>query len=92
MNGPEISELARGAVQVGIALSGGAAIWMVGRPEGHPLKRWGFLVGLAGQPLWLWETIRAGQIGMLALSAWFAWSYWTGWQNNAPRGAEENGK
>lgn len=86
----DVSALARGAVQCGIFVTGAAAVWMVGRPVGHSLRRVGFLVGLAGQPLWLWETIRAGQHGMLALSAWYCWAWWSGWRNNAPMGAEES--
>lgn len=108
-----VADLAQAAILVG----GAAAIWMIGRPVGHPLRRIGFLVGLACQPVWIWESLRAGreavmvldtlrggsgadilhlvrtgQPGFLILSVWWTWSYWAGWRNNAPRGAEEEGR
>ncbi len=70
-------------LQVVIALTGGLGIWLVG--EGPGLARWGWLLGLAGQPAWIVSTWRSRQWGMLALSLWWtaawargAWSCWLG--------------
>lgn len=51
-----------------------AAIWLVSC-ESQRAVRWGFLIGLAGQPFWLVETWQAGQGGIFALSLFYtlAW-------------------
>lgn len=81
-------------VQAAIVLLSGAAIWLVGRPEDW--RRWGYIVGLAGQPLWLWVTWREGQFGLFLLSLWwlYAWGqgvacHWLApwWQGRARRKA-----
>jgi hypothetical protein len=36
-----------------------------------PGNRLGCAVGLAGQPFWLWENMRADQFGMFAVGLWF---------------------
>jgi hypothetical protein len=40
--------------------------------------RAGCWVGLAGQPLWLFETMRADQFGMFMVSLWFTGVYLVG--------------
>ncbi|MBU2549036.1 MAG: hypothetical protein KKB20_11520 [Proteobacteria bacterium] len=72
-------------VQVMILVLSGAAIWLVGRTE--PWRRWGFVVGLVGQPLWIWDTWRHEQWGILILSGWFLYAYgqgiWNFWVKHA---------
>ena len=55
--------------QVFIVLLGGAAILMTACDG--PLRAWGFLLGLASQPLWLVATWQARQWGMFFLSLWY---------------------
>ena len=55
--------------QVLLAIMGGCGLWLIGGPvDGRTL---GFALCLAAQPLWIWETIRARQWGMLAMALWF---------------------
>lgn len=67
--------------QVGIVVCSGAAAWLVGRRESW--RRWGFIVGLAGQPFWAWAAWKGHQGGVLLMVAWYAfayaqgvWNYW----------------
>lgn len=43
-----------------------------------PCSRWGFIVGFAAQPAWLYETSASGQFGMLLVSIFFTWAYGQG--------------
>ncbi len=68
-------------IQIAILVLGGAAIWLVSRPE--PWSRWGYLVGLVSQPFWLWASWHSGQWGMFLLSLFYSyawcqgiWFYW----------------
>lgn len=61
-------------VQVAIALFGVTAIWMVnGTPK---QKLWAPVVGLAGQPFWLYATVSSEQWGMVVVSGLYtiAWA------------------
>ena len=51
--------------QASILILSSAAMWLIAMPS---LAWWGFIVGLAAQPFWLIETLRAGQWGMFANS------------------------
>lgn len=44
--------------------------------------RWGFIVGLCGQPFWVYETLRLEQWGMFAISLYFAFTYLIGVRNH----------
>ena len=52
--------------QVLLVISGSSAIWFLSRTE--KWKRWGFIVGIFGQPFWLYSTIKAEQWGIVALT------------------------
>jgi hypothetical protein len=56
-------------LQIAIAVLSFAAITMVASTG--PWHRWGFVLGLISQPLWLIATWRARQWGMLALSVFY---------------------
>ncbi len=60
--------------QLVILLTSAIAIALLAQTETW-LKRWGFLIGLAGQPFWLVETLIAAQWGMFALSCWYTGAY-----------------
>ncbi len=68
-------------IQAAITLLSGAAIWLVSRKEHW--RRWGYILGLLSQPLWLYVTYEAKQWGMFTLSVWYTyswiqgvWNYW----------------
>lgn len=56
-------------LQIAIAIFSFAAIAMVASTG--PWHRWGFVLGLISQPLWLIATWRARQWGMLVLSVFY---------------------
>ncbi|MFA6135610.1 MAG: hypothetical protein WC869_16495 [Phycisphaerae bacterium] len=67
--------------QVLIAVLGSASIWLVGRKEHW--RRWGYVLGLASQPAWLYTSIHNHQWGIALLSLWYAyawgqgiWNFW----------------
>lgn len=66
-------------LQVAIAILSFAAIAMVASTG--PLHRWGFVVGLISQPLWLLATWRAKQWGMLVLSVFYFFVWLQGISN-----------
>ena len=51
-----------------ILLCSGTAAWLVACRDVRR-RKWGFVVGLAGQPAWMWAAWSAGQwaIGLLTL-------------------------
>lgn len=55
------------ALQLLLAVSSLAAIAMA-TSERPGLVKWAGVVGLAGQPLWLWSTWQAMQLGMFVVS------------------------
>jgi len=67
--------------QIGIAIFGAAAIWLVGRKEHW--RRWGYICGMCSQPFWYWTTAKNGQWAIFALSLFYTyswaqgvWNYW----------------
>lgn len=44
-----------------------SAVWLVECVE-RRLRKLGFIVGLLSQPLWIWESWRAGQSGIFLMS------------------------
>ena len=64
--------------QWALFILGGAAIWLVSEGGSARRQRWGWLMGLLGQPLWLWLTWQSGQWGMFALSLWYALAWGKG--------------
>lgn len=63
------------ALQVAIAVPSIAAAYLVATIDPQ-LRGWGFLIGLATQPLWFFETLRRRQWGMFLVSVFYtgAWS------------------
>ena len=62
-------------IQAIIILSGAIAILFVDHPN-IKRRRLGSLVGLLGQPFWMYSTVTAEQWGMLALTLFYtaAWA------------------
>ena len=67
------------ASQLWILISAALAIALIASsaPCSWP-HRAGCWVGLAGQPIWLLETLHAGQFGMFTVSLWFTGVYLAG--------------
>ena len=67
--------------QVLIGLTGCAALLLLA--SNTTWGRWGYVVGLLGQPAWLWCTWSASQFGMFFVSVCFtivyAWGGWHAW-------------
>ena len=57
------------------------ALWLVARQDHW--RRYGFPIGLASQPFWLWATWNAGDWGMLTVAVFTTWTWgygvWTHW-------------
>ena len=62
--------------QIGIVFTGCSAAWLVSRRE--QWKKWGYLLGLCGQPFWVWTSINNEQWGILALSVWYTYAWGQG--------------
>lgn len=62
--------------QIGIVLCGCSAIWLVGRPEDW--SRWGYVVGLLGQPFWIWQALEDKRWGVLLVSLFYAYAWGQG--------------
>jgi len=67
--------------QWGIIVLSCTSIWLVGRREHW--RRWGFVVGLMGQPFWFWSSWQHEQWGIFAVSVWYTyawlqgiWNFW----------------
>lgn len=62
-------------LQILLFLFSASAIWLLSSDQPWS-DRWGFLVGLAGQPFWIAETYAAEQYAMLTLSLFYtlAWA------------------
>lgn len=67
--------------QILIFVLGGAAMYLLSRTDS--IRRWGFILGLCGQPFWFYTQIVAENWGVVALSCvyTFAWcngiyNYW----------------
>lgn len=61
-------------IQIALALFGLSALYMaMGRNA--QLRRWSPIVGLCGQPFWLYFAVNAGAWGMFALSVAYSLVY-----------------
>lgn len=67
--------------QIGIMVFGASAIWLVGRKESW--KRYGYIMGLIGQPFWIVSAIHNEQWGILLMTLFYTyswaqgvWNYW----------------
>ncbi|MCL5991388.1 MAG: hypothetical protein M1419_04730 [Bacteroidetes bacterium] len=68
-------------IQIIIFITSASAIWLVSRKEDW--RRWGYIIGLIGQPFWLYSTFVNEQWGIFLLTFVFTyswgqgvWNYW----------------
>ncbi|GGI16396.1 hypothetical protein [Oxalicibacterium faecigallinarum] len=64
-------------LQILIAITGALAIMLITSPHAD-VVRVGFIIGLLGQPCWLYCTFKARQWGMFGLTLVFTYSYLRG--------------
>jgi len=65
--------------QIMIMICGASAIWLVGRKEYW--KRWGYVIGLIGQPFWFYTTIVNEQWGIFLMTLFYTYSWGQGLYN-----------
>ena len=68
--------------QLAIAVLSPIAIYLLAEPG--PVARWGFVVGLASQPFWIYATAKARQVGMLCISLLYLAIWIRGIANHFP--------
>lgn len=68
-------------VQIAIILFSCGSIYLFAQKGSY--RRWGYIVGLAGQPFWFYATWINVQWGMFLCTIWFSgchilgiWNYW----------------
>jgi len=66
-------------VNIMIFLLGASSIWFVSRKE--KWKRWGYIIGLCGQPFWIYMSINTHQWGLLALTFVYIYNWSMGIHN-----------
>jgi len=67
--------------QIMIAVTGCLAIYLTQQNKAEP-KRYACVVGLLGQPFWIYETFINDQLGMFALTIFYTFAWLLGIKNN----------
>lgn len=70
-------------LQATIFVSSALAIWLLASPSADS-RRLGCVIGMAGQPVWLYVTANAEQWGIFALALWYLLAYARGWYQHRP--------
>lgn len=65
--------------QIAIMVFGSAAIWLVGRKE--EWKKWGYILGILGQPFWIYTSYMNEQWGILLMTLFYTYSWSMGIYN-----------
>jgi nicotinamide riboside transporter PnuC len=55
------------------------SIWFISRRE--KWKRWGYIIGLCGQPFWFYSAFTTKQYGIVLLSVFYTYSWIQGIYN-----------
>jgi hypothetical protein len=66
--------------QIMLFVFGASAIYLVGRKD--KFRKWGFIVGMCGQPFWFYTQIIDKNWGIVALSCIYTFSWGMGIYNN----------
>lgn len=70
--------------QIFIFIFGASGIWFVSRIEHW--KRWGYILGMCGQPFWFYSAWNNEQWGIFLLSCFYTYSWgqgiWNYWIKN----------
>lgn len=68
-------------VQIGLFLFGAGAVLVVGMKK-HRFRRWGYVLGLCGQPFWFYLAIDGKAWGVFLLVCIYTFSWGYGLKNN----------
>lgn len=68
-------------VQSMIVFGGAGNYWFFGSKR-WDVRRWGYVVGLAGEPFWLYESISKGQWGIVIVTGFTTAFLIRGLRNN----------
>jgi hypothetical protein len=79
----------KNAVQLAIIICSCTSAWFISRKGSS--QRWGFVVGLAGQPFWMWSSLQTGDWGIFLVSCWFTWRHIVGIRNHWKAAATQKG-
>ena len=60
-------------IQTVILITSALSIWLVTRREDW--SKYGYIIGLIGQPFWLYSSIQAEQWGIMALTIFYSYSW-----------------
>lgn len=66
-------------IQTFIVLFSASAVWFVSRKE--KWRRWGYILGLCGEPFWFYSLYHTKQWGIMVLCVWYAYSWGQGVYN-----------
>lgn len=69
-------------VQIAIALTGLAAIYLTQQTKHPTLTKYACILGLIGQPFWFYETFQAQQWGIFVLCFGYTYAWCLGFYNN----------
>ena len=58
-------------VYIGLLGAGAIGLMSLGTGRYRSLAKWGFVLGLASEPVWAYSASRAGQWGVVLLCAWW---------------------
>lgn len=67
--------------EIGIMFFGALAIYLVGK-KNSKYQKWGYVLGLMGQPFWFWVTIENEQWGILIMTIFYTYSWVNGIYNH----------
>lgn len=71
-------------IQIVILLTSALAVWLVN--QNNKLSKWGSVLGLIGQPFWLYSTFSSQQWGIFLLSLFYMYCWGQGVYNNFIKG------
>ena len=77
-SGRALSQWGDSLTQAMIGIMSGLAVWLISDDRNARRQRWGWLIGLLAQPLWLYATRQNGQWGMFAFSIWYIYAWGKG--------------
>ena len=64
-----------------IFITGAIAIWLT-QQSNKQWQKYARIIGLIGQPFWIWSTYQSEQWGMLALSVFYTYTWMLGINNH----------
>ena len=68
-------------VQAAILILSGVTAWLLASKHAR-VRRWGYVVGIVGEPFWLYASWVTNQWGVVLLALWWTAQYIRGAINN----------